>query len=141
MEILDEMILRINWLQYLEHLETQYVFPQNGLNTQDEIEACEENEKERYAINSALSKTELDKVISLKTYYEVWEKLEDIYEENDRVKLSKNMTTKRHYENLRMKYGEDIKIYFQRVENVINEVKHQGGTITGEDFMEKILMK
>lgn len=46
-------------------METKYVQSTNGLTTPDEIQAYQENEKERYAIFSALSKTKLPKVISL----------------------------------------------------------------------------
>lgn len=42
-------------------VETKYVLPTNGLNTLDEIQAYEENEKARYYIFSALLKTELKK--------------------------------------------------------------------------------
>lgn len=47
-------------------------------------------------------KTELTKVISLNTVYEVWQKLKDIYEGNERVKLTKRLTAKRRHENLRL---------------------------------------
>lgn len=62
---------------------------ENGLTTPNEIQAYEENEKGRYTIFSTLSKTELTKVISLNTTYEVWENLRDVYEGNNIVKLSK----------------------------------------------------
>lgn len=52
-------------------MDTKYVQPTNVLTTLDEIQAYEENKKERYAIFSALSKTKLTKVISLNTSYEV----------------------------------------------------------------------
>lgn len=44
-------------------METKYVLLENGLTTPNEIQIYEENEKERYAIFSALLKTELTKVI------------------------------------------------------------------------------
>ena len=97
-----------NW----KAVETKYVEPKNGPSSIDDIYSYEENEKARYAIYSALSKTELTKYISLGTTYKVWEKLKDIYEGNDGVKLSKKLTTKRRYENLKMEEGEDIASYF-----------------------------
>lgn len=39
-----------------------------------------------------------------------------------------------------MEEGEDIASYFQRVDNAVNEVKNQGGTLIDEYVMEKILM-
>ena len=122
-----------------KHVETVYVFPQNGLHTTDEIDTYEENKKARYATITALSKSELVKVISYSTC-EVWENLKEIYEGNDKVKHSKKLTAKRHYENIRIEDVEGIKSYFQRVESAVNENKNQGGSIIDEDFMEKILM-
>lgn len=85
----------------------KYVFPPNSPNIPDEIQAYEKNEKARYGSFNALSKTKLTKAISLNTAQEVWEKLKDIYEGNDRVKLSNKLIAKHRYENLRME-GEDI---------------------------------
>lgn len=56
----------------LKTIEMKYVMPTNGPTTPNEIEAYEENELARYAIFSALSKTELVKVVALDTTYEVW---------------------------------------------------------------------
>lgn len=39
-----------------------------------------------------------------------------------------------------MEEGEDTKIYFQRVDSVLNEIREIGGTLNDEDIMEKILM-
>lgn len=45
--------------------------PMNGLNTPDETQSYEENEKVRYVIFSILSKTKLTKVISFNIALEV----------------------------------------------------------------------
>lgn len=67
-------------------METKYVQLTNGLITPNEFHAYEENKKERYSIFYTLPKPELTKVISLINSYEVWDKLREIYEGNDRVK-------------------------------------------------------
>lgn len=118
-------------------VETNYVLLVNGLNALDDIQAYEENEKARYGIFSALSKTELTKVISLSTTYEVRQKMKDIYEGNERAKLTKRLTAKQRYENLKMEEGEDIVSYFEKVDNTVNEIR---GTMDDEDVIEKILM-
>lgn len=61
-------------------VENKYVQPENEPTTLDEIEAYEENEQERYATFSELSKTELVKVVALDTAYEVWERLREMIE-------------------------------------------------------------
>lgn len=72
-------------------VETKYFQPVNGITTPDEIQAYEENKKSRYAIFSVLSKIELTKVIYLNTTYEVYKKMKDIYEGNERVNLTKRL--------------------------------------------------
>jgi hypothetical protein len=103
--------------------EKKYVEPKSGPST-DDISAYEENEKVRYAIYSPLSKTKRTKFISLGTTYEVWKKLQDIYEGNSREKLSKKLIEKCRSENLKMEEGEDIASYFQMVDIVENVFKN-----------------
>ncbi|XP_059068363.1 uncharacterized protein LOC131858901 [Cryptomeria japonica] len=120
-------------------METKYVLQENGLNIPNEIQAYEENEKARYALFNALSKIKLTKVISLNIVHEVWQKLKDIYEGNERVKLTKRLKTKRRYKNLRLE-GEDIVSYFEKFYTTVNEIRELRGTLSDEDVIDKILM-
>lgn len=121
-------------------MKNKYVQLANDLTTSDAIQVYEENEKARQVIVSVLSKNELTKVISLNTAYEVQEELRDVYEGNTRVKLSKKLTAKCRYENLKMEEGEYITSYFQKVDSIVNKIRELGGTLTDEDIIEKILM-
>lgn len=72
MEIIDERIPSITWkLNNLEACREQVCVPWKCLQTTYENKVYEENEKERYAITSTLSKSEICKDIYLKTAYEV----------------------------------------------------------------------
>lgn len=104
----DIWFLWVTW----KVVETKYMQLTNGPTTPNEIEAYEENEWASYAIFSTLSKTKLVKVVALDTAYEIWERLKNIYEGNDRVKLAKMQIAKGRYENLKMEEGEDITSYF-----------------------------
>lgn len=79
------------------------------------------------------------KVVSLDTTYEVWERLKTIFEGNDRVKLSKIQTTRGTYENLRIAEGERVVRYFQKVDNVENEIKYLGGVLDEKDVIQNIM--
>lgn len=120
-------------------VETKYVQLTNGPTTLDEVEAYEENERERYDIFSVVSKIESKKVVDLDTAYEVWERLKSIYEGNERVKLSKMQTTKGRYENLKMEEGGGVERYFQKVGNVVNAIKDLGSILDEKDVIQKIM--
>lgn len=61
----------MNLMSPWKEIENKYVVPTNGLTTQVDLADYEKNKKARYAIFSALSKTELTKVIYMSTTYEV----------------------------------------------------------------------
>lgn len=111
----------------------------NGPTTPNEIKAYEENESTRYSIFSALSKIQLEKVVSLDISYEVWKRLKSIYEENKKFKLSKMQTTKGTYGNLRMEEGEGVSSYFQKVDSFVNEIRDLSGVLDGKDVIQEIM--
>ena len=76
----------------------------------------------------------------METAYEVWKKLEDMYEGNEKVKLTKRLVAKHRFVNLKMEDGEEFTSFFQRVELVANEVRNQVGKLSDEDIIEKILI-
>lgn len=71
---------------------------------------------------SALSKNKMTKVISLNTTYKVEKKIKDIYEGNERVNWERGQQL-REDKNMKMEEGEDIERYFEKVDNVVNEIR------------------
>lgn len=110
-------------------VEKQYVKPMNGMNTPDEIEAYEENEKAIDAIFNSLLETELTKVVSLETAHHVWEKQICTCEGDDMVKQSNQQNVKVKYECLQMEEDDNITSYLQQIDDVVNEIQALGGDL------------
>ena len=72
----------------------------------------EDNSKEMNAILSGLTETIFVKVMHCETAKEIWDKLKNIYEGDDKVKGAKLQTYKGQFESLKMKEEENIVAYF-----------------------------
>jgi hypothetical protein len=58
-----------------------------------------------------------------KSAKEIWDKLEVVYEGDDKVREAKLQTYKTQFENLKMKEEEDIVEYLHRVDEVVNSIR------------------
>lgn len=104
------------YLAYYEYeieksIQKQYVPPTNGPSTTNEIKAHEINNKEIFIIVNSLSHFEIIKVMNLKTAKEVWDKLEKMYEGDEKVKQKKLLNLEAQFEVLPMGEDENIKSY------------------------------
>ena len=78
----------------------------------DEFAIMELNNKARYAITCALSRTEYNRFCSYKTAKELWDALKISYEGTEDVRLRKTATLQREYEMFSMKNDESIDAMF-----------------------------
>lgn len=105
------------------------------------------NEKKRYqnnakAINAiivALSENELIKIMHCKLAKEVWDKLENNYGGDHRVKKEKLQTYRMRFESLKIKEDENIAEYFRRVKIVTSLIKSIDLKFEDEVIIHKIL--
>jgi hypothetical protein len=58
-----------------------------------------------------------------KSAKEIWDKLEVVYEGDDKVRESKLQTYRTQFENLKMKEEENIVEYLHRVDEVVNSIR------------------
>ena len=72
----------------------------------------ENNSKAMNALLSGLTETIFVKVMHYETAKEIWDKLRNIYEGDDKIKGAKLRTYKAQFENLKMKEEENIAAYF-----------------------------
>ena len=72
----------------------------------------EDNSKAMNAILSGLNEIVFVKVMHCETMKEIWDKLNNIYEGDDKVKGEKLQTYRGQFENLKMKDEENIAAYF-----------------------------
>lgn len=90
-------------------------------------------------ILAGLSENEMIKFMHCKLDKEVWDKLENKYEGDSKVKKEKVQTYRMRFEILRMKEDETIGEYFQRVETRTNLIKSIHDKIEDEFIIQKIL--
>ena len=79
------------------------------------------------------------KVIHFKSAKEIWDKLEVVYEGDDKVKEAKLQTYRTQFENLKMKEEENIAEYFHRVDEVVNSIRETREEIIDKPIVKKIL--
>ena len=80
-------------------------------------------------ILSGLAETKFVKVMHLESTKEMWDKLINSYEGNEKVKDAKLQTYRMQFEQMKMKEDETVGKYFLRVEEMVNAMKALGETI------------
>jgi hypothetical protein len=88
------------------------------------VKLGENNSKGKNALLNGLSDMEFTKVAHChcKSAKEIWDKLQNIYEGDSKVKVAKLQTYRGQFEQLKMKEDEDITTYFLRVDETVNEI-------------------
>jgi hypothetical protein len=119
-------------------VETGYVKPVVLANKDDKLEFSF-NTKAMNAILSGLAEAEFVRVMHLGAAKEMWDKLINSYEGNEKVKDAKLQTYRIQFEQLKMKEDETVGKYFLRVEEMVNEMNALGETIGEPSLVQKIL--
>jgi hypothetical protein len=91
------------------------------------------------AILNGLAEAEFVKVMHLQTTKEMWDKLINNYEGNEKVKDAKLQTYTVQFEKLEMKEDETIGKYFLILEEMVNAMKALGEEIEEPSLVQKIL--
>jgi hypothetical protein len=91
------------------------------------------------AILNGLAEDEFVKVMHLQTVKEMWDKLINSYEGNEKVKDAKLQTYRLKFEQLKMNEVETVIKYFLRVEELVNAMKGLGEKIEESFSVKKIL--
>ena len=99
----------------------------------------EDNSKVMNAILSGLTEIVFVKVMHYETAKEIWDKLRNIYEGDDKIKGAKLQTYRAQFENLKMKEEENIAAYFLRVDEIVNIIKGLGEKVDEQVIVQKIL--
>ena len=80
------------------------------------------------------------KVVHCKSAKEIWEKLENIYEGDSRVKETKLQTYRGQFEQLKMKEDDNIATYFLQVDETINAIIGLWEEIKEYVIVQKVLL-
>jgi hypothetical protein len=70
---------------------------------------------------------------------DIWDKLQNIYEGDAKVKGAKLQTYRGQFEQLKMKEDEDIATYFLRVDEIVNAIKGLGEEMKEPIIVQKVL--
>jgi hypothetical protein len=74
-----------------------------------------------------------------KTAKDIWDKLQNIYEGDTKVKGDKLQTLRDKFEKLKMKEDEDIAAYFLRVDEIVNTIRGLGEEFDESMVIQKVL--
>jgi hypothetical protein len=90
-------------------------------------------------LNGINSETVFTKVAHCKYTKEIWDKLQNIYEGDSKVKVAKLKTYRGQFEQLNMKEDENFAAYFLRVDETVNEIIGLGEEIEEFVIVQKVL--
>jgi hypothetical protein len=91
------------------------------------------------ALLNGLSDTVFTKVANCKFAKDIWDKLQNIYEGDSKVKATKLQTYRGQFEQLKMKEDEDIAAYFLQVDETVNAIIGLGEEIEESIIVQKVL--
>ena len=86
----------------------------------------EHNVKSMNVIMCGISESEFIKVMYCESKKYIWDKLQNIYEGDDKVKKEKIQTHRIQFESLKMKQEENVATYFLRVDEIVNTIRGLG---------------
>ncbi|KAG6477561.1 hypothetical protein ZIOFF_066828 [Zingiber officinale] len=111
--------------------------------TEDEQKAYKENiMKNAMALRilqQSVSKTIYPRIFGLKKVNEAWEVLKKEFKGSQKVISIKLQNLWRDFDNIAMKDAENIKDYFSRIMEILNQLKSYGEVVPDRKIMEKIL--
>jgi len=70
---------------------------------------------------------------------DIWEKLQNVYKGDAKIKGAKVQTYRGHFEQLKIKEDGDIATYFLQVDEIVNTIKGLGEEIKEPIFFQKVL--
>jgi hypothetical protein len=103
------------------------------------VKLGQNNSKSKNALLNGLSETIFTKVAHCKSAKEIWDKLQNIYEGDSKVKATKLQTYRGQFEQLKMKEDENIATYFLRVDETVNAIIGLGEEIKESVIVQKVL--
>jgi hypothetical protein len=103
------------------------------------IKLGQNNSKATNALLNGLGESVYTKVMHCKSAKEIWDKLQNIYEGDSKVKATKLQTYRGQFEQLKMKEDENIASYFLRVDETVNAIIGLGEEIKESVIVQKVL--
>jgi hypothetical protein len=103
------------------------------------VKLSKNNSKAKNALMNGLSETVFTKVAHCKSAKDIWDKIQNIYEGDSKVKEAKLQTCRGQFKQLKMKEDENIAAYFLRVDETVNAIIGLGEEIKESVIVQKVL--
>jgi hypothetical protein len=103
------------------------------------MKLSQNNSKATNALLNGLGESVYTKVVHCKSAKDIWDKLQNIYEGDSKVKATKLQTYRGQFEKLTMKEDENIVAYFLRVDEIVNVIIRLGEEIEESVIVQKVL--
>jgi hypothetical protein len=116
-----------------------YIAPAVPPTNDKAVKLSENNSKSINVLLNGLSDTVFTKVAHCKSAKEIWDKLQNIYEGDSKVKIAKLQTYRGQFEQLKMNEDEDIVAYFLQVDETVNAIIGLGEEIEESIIVQKVL--
>ena len=97
------------------------------------------NQQALFLLYQGLKNSDLDKIADEKMAKGVWDVLERIYKGETRIKQVRLQTLRGQLETMRMKDGEEVGEYVNRVSQIANQLRRNGEVFSESWVVEKIL--
>jgi hypothetical protein len=123
------------WQSIVDGYTTPTVPPTND----KAVKLGENNSKDKNSLVNGVNDTVFTKVAHCKYAKEIWDKFQNIYEGDSKVKATKFQTYRDQFEKLKMKEDEDITAYFLRVDETMNAIIGLGEEIKEYVIVQKVL--
>ena len=123
------------WQSIVDGYTTPAVSPTN----EKAMKLSENNSKAINALLNGLSDTVFTKVAHCKSAKEIWDKLQNIYEGDSKVKTTKLQTYRGQFEQLKMKEYENIAAYLLWVDETVNGIIGLGEEADESIIVQKVL--
>jgi hypothetical protein len=137
-----KIIMRV-YLQSLgydawELVKNSYETPTNPLFDIGAKKLNDNSEKYMNAILEGLSKSKFTKFMHCKSTKEIWDKLQNTHEGDDKVKQVKLQTYRIQFESMNMNGEENIAAYLLRVYEIVNIIRGLRETIDEQFIVQKL---
>jgi hypothetical protein len=106
------------WQSIVDGYTTPTVPPTND----KAVKLGQNNSKDKNALLNGLSETIFTKFAHCKSAKYIWDKIQNIYEGDSKVKVAKLHTYRGQFKQLKMKEDDNIATYFLRVDETVNEI-------------------
>jgi hypothetical protein len=116
-----------------------YIVPTVPPTNDKAVKLGQNNSKTTNAHLNGLSETLFTKVTHCKSAKEIWNKLQNIYEGDTKVKEAKIQTYRSQFKQLKMKEDENIATYLFRVDEIVNVIIGLGEEIEESIIVQKVL--